>query len=137
MSLLIKATTDSAKFFKRNKKGVLTYRMDIDEIISQFEDEMLAIDYSEASYEQMDMLEEILNERTEIRPHGDMTYSEHMKNYITDDFVFLVGGTVHASSYKKHVTNCRPTIIPIKDVIKAAGEDRKAAISETEFDSMF
>ena len=111
---------------------------DLKKMIREFDGAKLAIDYSDASEDQMARLEEVLNEESEYRPHDGMSYSEHMVHYAPDGFCFLVCDGNCASSFMNTVESCRPKIVKIAEVLKLAGLDEKNdGISEADFDSLF
>ena len=109
----------------------------LEDIIEGFAvEENLAIDYSEATHSQIIALENILNERTIARPHGGQTYSEHMIEY-GRNYPFLTSKDHVVSSYKRHVTNCRDVILPIREVLEIATNGDIEQYSDSDFDSVF
>ena len=111
---------------------------DIDELIFEFSHGQLAIDYLEASEDQIEKLDEVLSEGIRTRPHDDLSFAEHMRKYLPQGFCFLVCDEICASSFKKTVENCRPRIVTIEEFLEAAvGKTQDNGISEADFDSLF
>lgn len=111
---------------------------DIDELIFEFSHDKLAIDYLEASEDQIEKLDEVLSKRIETRPHDDLSFAEHMRMYLPQGYCFLVCDDRCASSYMKSVEKCRPRIVTIEEFLEAAGiKTRGDGISEADFDSLF
>ena len=109
----------------------------LDDVITQFIDNQdLAIDYSTASEDQILELEEILNERTNARPHDDESFSEHMLHYRPEGYVYLAYDGHVVSSYAKGAKDCRREFIKLEDVLALEAED-KESFSESDFDSVF
>lgn len=114
--------------------------MTIEEIVSDFLDEKLAIDYSEATEEEILKLEEILDVRTLLRPHDDMSYSQHMLHYRPQGYSYLVADKECASSYKPMVSDCRDEILSVKQVLDCALRENDDSLEETDmflFTSLF
>lgn len=109
---------------------------DIDTIVQMFEGERLAIDYGGATQEQMLMLEDILNDATNVRPHNNQSFSQHMATFLPQGFCYLVysGGSKNASSYKSRVPSCRDIIINIQDVINSS---MHSGMTDEDFESVF
>lgn len=110
---------------------------DIDTIVNNFVREKLAIDYSDAQYDEMVQLDKVLSEKTIKRPHDGETFLQHMLHYLPERYVYLVceGNTV--SSYRDRVKDCRPEIITVSEVLGAAGIRIEPKFSEEDFDSTF
>ena len=112
--------------------------MNIDEIVELFEAGRLTINYNDADEEQMLQFETIMNELTAARPHGNMSFSQHMRKY-ADKFCYLVcdGKTKVVASYAKNFSNISGWIqVPIVEFLDAAGCNKSDPVEFSEFESI-